>query len=189
MSKALVLGLSTLVIFGLGGYFLIEATQDKDFLAVLLSGESPALQTAIGAGYGLLCGVLALWIIRRPFFAREKQFYSEKIGYLKLNLPLIIFISLCAGVGEELFFRGGLQPLLGLWPTSVLFVFIHGYLNPRNWRISVYGAVMVFMIAGMGYLFQTVGLISAMTAHAALDLLLFLDLQKEKSGEHAASAE
>jgi len=176
MNKVISLGLGTLLIFGLGGYYLIVSVQEKVLVEVLLGGKSIPVQLAIGLGYGLLTALAATTIIRRNFFKEEKKFYHRLISQLNLRLGSIIFLSLCAGIAEELFFRGGLQPLLGLWLTSIIFVAIHGYLNPYNWRISVYGAAMVFFIAGMGYLFREVGLISAMAAHTMLDVVLFLQL-------------
>ncbi len=178
MNKVLGLGLGTLLIFGLGGYFLIVSVQEKVFGEVLLGGKSIPFQLGMGLGYGLLVALVATAIIRREFFREEKKFYHRLISQLNLKPGSILFLSLCAGIAEELFFRGGLQPLLGLWLTSIIFVAIHGYLNPYNWRISVYGAAMVIFIAGMGYLFREVGLISAMAAHTMLDVVLFLQLTR-----------
>lgn len=183
--KVLGLGLSTLILFGLGGYYLIVSVQEKAFMEVLLSGMSIPLQLGIGLGYGLLTALVAIGIISSNFFKKEKKYYHRIIAQLELKLSGILFLSLCAGVAEELFFRAGLQPLLGLWLTSIIFVFIHGYLNPYNWRISVYGAAMVLFIAGIGYLFREVGLISAMAAHTALDVVLFLNMTRSQKGnEH-----
>jgi membrane protease YdiL (CAAX protease family) len=182
-NKVLGLGLSTLLIFGLGGYYLIVSVQGKSFAEVLLGGMSVPIQLGIGLGYGLLTALVAIGIISRNFFKKEKKFYHNLIARLDLGLGSILFLSLCAGFAEELFFRAGLQPLLGLWLTSIIFVFIHGYLNPFNWRISVYGAAMVLFIAGMGYLFREVGLISAMAAHAVLDVVLFMNMSRQQPSE------
>lgn len=176
MNKILTLGLGTLLFFGLGGFYLIEQVQERSFVTVLLEGMTVPLQLGFGIAYGLVTALLALWIISRDFFKKEKKFYHSIIFQLNLNFASIIFLSLCAGIGEEIFFRAGLQPLLGLWPTSVIFVLLHGYLNPYNWRISIYGIAMVFFMAGVGYLFREVGLISAMAAHAVLDIILFMKL-------------
>ena len=97
---------------------------------------------------------------------------------MDLNLVGIIFLSLCAGIGEELFFRAGIQPFLGVWWTAVFFVLLHGYLNPKNVRISIYGLVMVGIIAGFGYLFKYCGIFSAITAHAVFDMVLFFSMIK-----------
>jgi uncharacterized protein len=133
----------------------------------------------------LLLALVAIGIISQDFFKKEKRFYHNLIAQLDLGLGSILFLSLCAGFAEELFFRGGLQPLLGLWWTSIVFVAIHGYLNPYNWRISVYGIAMVLFIAGIGYLFQQIGLISAMAAHTMLDVVLFLNMTQNQKKESA----
>lgn len=179
MNKVLGLGLSTLLIFGLGGYYLIVSVQERAFLEVLLGGSAIPVQLGIGVAYGMITALVAIGIISRNFFRKEKNFYHRMISQLDLRLGSILFLSLCAGFAEELFFRAGLQPLMGLWLTSIVFVFIHGYLNPSNWRISVYGAAMVLFIAGMGYLFREVGLIAAMAAHTILDVVLFLNMRQQ----------
>lgn len=176
MNKILTIGLGTLLFFGLGGFYLIEEVQGRSFVAVLLKGMAMPVQLGIGVAYGLITALLALWVISRDFFKKEMKFYHSVISQLDLNFASIIFLSLCAGIGEEIFFRAGMQPLLGLWLTSVIFVLLHGYLNPYNWRISIYGIAMVFFIAGIGYLFREVGLISAMAAHTVLDIVLFMKL-------------
>ncbi|WMJ75483.1 CPBP family intramembrane glutamic endopeptidase [Cytophagaceae bacterium ABcell3] len=177
MKRILILGLGTLLFFGVGGILIIEFLQDNRFVDVLLDGWSIELQLLVGLTAGLISAGIALFIITRKFFQKERTFYYNMISKLGLNLPAILFISLCAGIGEEIFFRAGIQPFLGVWLTSILFVLLHGYLNPRNPRITIYGSVMVFIIAGFGYLFEHVGLISVMTAHAVFDMVLFLKIQ------------
>jgi hypothetical protein len=134
---------------------------------------------------GILGALLAISLINAPFFIKEKQKYHELINNWTWTNEGIIFISICAGVGEELLFRAGIQPFLGLWPTAFIFVLIHGYLNPWNWRISIYGSVMVLYIAVLGFLFEKAGILSAMVAHAAFDaILLFFMVRKKHENEH-----
>jgi len=173
------LGISTLLFFGFGGILLIEFVQDKPFLQVVDEGSTLSTQILAGAGVGVLAGAIALLIITRRFFKDEKDFYYGLISKLNLGYGEMVFLSLCAGIGEELFFRAGIQPLIGIWWTSVLFVLLHGYLNPKNWRISIYGVVMVGIIVGFGYLFETIGIFSAMAAHATFDMVLFLNITKK----------
>jgi membrane protease YdiL (CAAX protease family) len=102
--------------------------------------------------------------------------YERMFRNLRLNWSEIAFISLCAGVGEELLFRGVLQPLLGIVLTAVLFVAIHGYLNPRDWRISVYGVFMTGVICFLGWMTEVYGIWSAVMAHFVIDVILLADL-------------
>jgi len=174
-----ILGVSTLLFFGIGGVLIIELVQDKSILQVAAAGRTFFSQLLIGVGVGVVSAALALWIITRKFFKDERDFYYGLISKLNLGYGGMVFLSLCAGIGEELFFRGGIQPLIGIWWTSILFVLLHGYLNPKNWRISIYGVVMVGVIGGFGYLFETIGIFSAMAAHAAFDMVLFLNMAKK----------
>lgn len=180
MNRILVLGIGTLLFFGIGGFFLIEHVQANNFSSVLLSGWTIPLQLLTGTAYGLLSAGIALFIITRNFFKEERNFYHSIFSKWNLTFPKIIFVSFCAGIGEEIFFRGGIQPLIGIWWTALIFVALHGYLNPFNWKISVYGTTMLVLMAGIGYLFDYAGLISAMTAHAFFDIVLFIFMIKSK---------
>lgn len=188
----LAIGLGTLIFFGAGGVFLIEYWQDQSFANVLRAGWSFPLQLLTGTGAGLLSGGIALYVITRPFFRKERNYYYELISSrLHLSYGVILFISLCAGIGEELFFRAGLQPLLGLWLTSFIFVGLHGYLRVSNWRIAVYGLVMLLIIGGFGYLYRHVGLFAVMIAHSLYDVILFIHMKftGSKKSVHSGSLE
>ena len=181
MKTSFKLGILTLLIFGIGGILLIEFVQDKSFIQVLQAGKAFHLQVIIGLVAGIGASTIAVGIISRKFFDQERSFYDRLISRWNLTYGGMVFVSLCAGIGDELFFRGGVQPLIGIWWTSILFVLLHGYLNPRNWRISLYGGVMVCIIAGFGYLFRFVGLFSAMIAHSVLDIMLFGYMSRKSS--------
>jgi hypothetical protein len=86
-------------------------------------------------------------------------------------------------VGEEILFRGGIQPYLGIWLTSILFVLLHGYLNPRNIPMTFFGIYMVIIVGGLGYLTVRNGLLTAIVAHIVIDwvLLSFLGSSFRKS--------
>lgn len=81
-------------------------------------------------------------------------------------------LSLFAGTGEELLFRGAIQPLLGIWITSLLFVGIHGYFKFQKTGHYVFGLMMFGLSMLLGYLFEYAGLLAAMTAHAVYDLIM-----------------
>jgi membrane protease YdiL (CAAX protease family) len=104
--------------------------------------------------------------------------YAQLFGAFELNHSEMIYISICAGVGEEILFRGALQPLMGIILTSIFFVAIHGYLNPKNWRISIYGIFMTIAIIGVGYISIHIGLISAIFTHAMIDYYLILRMPR-----------
>lgn len=140
------------------------------------------LQLLIGSFYGLVAALLARRIINMKFMDGVRSRYARMLGGLDLNWSEIVFISLCAGVGEELLFRGAIQPLLGIFLTAFVFVAIHGYLNPKDWRISVYGIFMTAVVFGFGVLTESFGIWTAVMAHTLVDIVLLADHRKsEKS--------
>ena len=144
--------------------------------------NTPILKQVIyGAGFGILSGLLSIRIIKMKFFKSEKNYYQNIIQHLGLDYFGIFFISFCAGFGEEVFFRGVLQQYFGVWLTAVLFVALHGYLNPKKWRRVVYGVFLVFVSGGFGYLYEWYGVWCAVTAHMVIDIILLYFSTKEQS--------
>lgn len=182
MNKKAFTWLALITLFGFSGLgmLLIGLFQDNTFAQVFFAGWPWWQQIGIGLGYGAISAGIAYWLIQRKFMRELSVVYAGMFNAMELSFQDILFISLSAGVGEEILFRAGIQPFLGLWLTSVLFVAIHGYLDPRNWRMFLYGSVMTLLIAGIGLLFDTVGLISCMVAHFTIDVLLLLLVRRIK---------
>ncbi|MCB0396170.1 MAG: CPBP family intramembrane metalloprotease [Flavobacteriales bacterium] len=168
----ILLALVTLVGFSGGGLLVIYYFNDTPMVRILTGGFSFPMQVFIGIIYGIITGWTAKTIVESDFLQPVRAHYAKLMSPLELSNFDIILISLCAGIGEELFFRAGIQPLLGLWPTSILFVALHGYLNPMNLRLSLYGMAMTVIIAGMGVLFLQTGIVTAIVAHAVIDVIL-----------------
>ena len=148
------------------------------FSDVLLEGETLLLQLAVGVTFGLVTAWMGWKIIETETLKPVRLFFSRLIQQFDLSLPEILFISLCAGIGEEILFRGAIQPVFGVWITAIGFVALHGYLNPGNWRLSLYGIFMTLVIAGMGYMKIEFGLISAIAAHTLIDVFLLFKMSR-----------
>lgn len=88
-------------------------------------------------------------------------------------------ISIFAGAGEELLFRGAIQPLLGNTFTSMIFIAIHGYFKFRSSGHILFGVMMFGLSFMLGLLYEEVGLISAMFAHAMYDLIKLQIIQNK----------
>ena len=182
MSKQKILNLATFTLVGMGGLGLsiIVFVWDASVSDALML-QNWLEQLISGSIYGMVIAFIGWQLISLPFLKSTKEFFCNLIGSFKLSMVEIIYISFCAGVGEELLFRGGVQPWLGIWFTSVIFVAVHGYLNPKNLPLSLYGLFMVFGIAGIGYLAETYGLLSAIIAHITIDIFLFWKLSAIES--------
>jgi len=166
----------TLIIFPLIGWGVLSIFNDNSLSIILRSPVSVWIQIPTGIGLGFALGYGAQYVVSQPFLGGIEKKYSRIIAGLNLKHWHIIFISLCAGFGEELLFRGAIQPLIGLWITAIIFVAIHGYLDPRDWKMTVYGIYMTLAIAALGYFTDYIGIIGASLAHAGIDYMLFRHL-------------
>lgn len=171
------LALATLVGMPLIAVLVDRFSETVNLAAMILGKVVWWKQLAAGLLAGVGAGYAARFLIRRPFMDPVNVRYANVLGRFELSLSEIVFISLCAGIGEELLFRGAIQPFLGIFFTSLVFVAIHGYLNLKDWRLSVYGALMTLLISVMGWMAAELGLVSAIVAHTIIDIILLLNLQ------------
>lgn len=168
------LALITLFGFSALGIFIISFFAEQPLSELWSYGENWGYQLLRGVLFGTIAVLNMLWLIRTPLLTAPREFFTQLIKKADLKLPDIIFLSLAAGIGEEILFRAAIQHYLGIWLTAIVFVAVHGYLNPYNTKMSVYGILMVFVSAGLGYLFEYVGLLAAISAHFLIDLVLFI---------------
>lgn len=178
MSKSLFFGLGFITLFGFSflGFFINYLIKDWHWQTVFNHGQPFYLQLLVGLLFGFVAAFLAWKLINSKVLKPTLSKYSDIISGLNLNIHEIIFISFCAGFGEEILFRACIQQYWGIWITAIFFVAIHGYLNPKDWRLSIYGLFMTFIIVIIGYMYQFFGLWSAIFAHFAIDLYLLKKL-------------
>lgn len=136
-------------------------------------------QLAFGGLFGGFAVVNGVVLVRSPWMQQTRDFFAKMIGQLDPKVYHILFYSTCAAVGEEILFRGAIQHFIGIWWTSLVFIFLHGYLNPYNWQITLYGVFMVMISAGLGFLYELLGIYAAMFAHFIYDVVMFLFLRRE----------
>ena len=86
-----------------------------------------------------------------------------------ITLTVAVIVSLCAGIGEELLFRGAMQPRFGILLTSVVFTVAHiQYPNPIQLG-SLFAMSVVF-----GYEKQKAGTVACIITHTLYDLVILL---------------
>ena len=170
------LALATLIVFGGLGILIIPYVRKVDLTEFFSGAEKYWLQVTIGIIFGVITAKAGWQIVELPMLQKTKTFFSGLIRPLNLDTTQIIFISVCAGVGEELFFRGAIQPMLGVWMTAILFVLLHGYLNPFNMSLTMYGIYMVLVIGVLGLMTEHFGILTAIVAHTLIDIILLREL-------------
>ena len=84
-------------------------------------GRSLVWQFSAGIVLAIAFSVPALIaILKMDFFLSFKTLLLALIQRVDLSGWNPLWFGLCAGIGEELLFRGTLQPLLGIWWTGLL---------------------------------------------------------------------
>jgi membrane protease YdiL (CAAX protease family) len=149
---------------------------------VLDDGSAHVVSLAGGLGFGLIVVALSRWTVQR--FAWAERLHRELRPFAcGLDATGIVVLALLSAAGEELLFRGLLQPWMGLWPQALLFGLVHQMPGPSRW-IWVSWALCVGLV--LGVLFELTGsLLGPIAAHA---LVNGLNLQFLKSYEPAAGA-
>lgn len=167
--RLLLFGLLTLLMAPLG--WCIALFPDwKDFLA-LKEFNLPAI--LLGISFGGSCAMIIHLYSEIDENAPLIQDQLALVKSLKINLFDCIFLAFCAGFGEEMLFRAGIQPYLGPWITSILFVAIHGYLHPRKWNVTKYGLMVLVFILLISFGKEEFGLWFCISAHFGYDFILF----------------
>ena len=97
-------------------------------------------------------------------------------------LAVLLTISLLAGVGEELLFRGFIQQFVGIWWTAIIFLLPHlSFPLMLKQTLDRILLTIFYLVAGLllGLLAREVGLIAAIMAHTIYDFGIF-SLIKQK---------
>ena len=181
--KMLLLGLVTLLLFPIPTFLVHYFINHISPWKILDFERFTALNIGLGLEFGFVYGIIAMVLLQAPLFEKLPNRIDDIVRSMNLNVGDAIFLSFCAGFGEELLFRSGVQYYLGIVLTSVIFVAIHGYLNPKNWRYSMYGLIVLpfILLLSMGY--ETFGLWFAIFAHFAYDAVLFIAMLQNKDKE------
>ncbi len=168
------LGSITLFLFPIPTLFGLYWFEDILPLEIFQFENLSVFKLGLGIQLGIVYAFFALLLMQAPIFKEMPTRVEHLVRSMNLNLLDCFFLSVCAGVGEELLFRSGMQFYLGPIITTVIFVAIHGYLNPFNWKMSLYGLIVLPFILLISYGFEEFGLWFAIGAHFSYDFVLFV---------------
>jgi hypothetical protein len=122
------------------------------------------LGAGIGMAFVLFWAVLligSIWqLIVPPETIEEQTELSGLIAGSIDTMTAALFLALTAAIGEEIAFRGALQPIFGLLPTAVIFTLTHIQytLTPATLGILIVGL-------GFGYVRQRYNTTAAIVTH------------------------
>lgn len=178
---------------------ILFTTPGLPLVAVLIDHLSDRVNLAEALGRGvswpiqmigccLVVPPIALLVLREiernRFFRSLSEFNHRVFRSMKPTIFQIIMLSVAAGFGEELLFRGAIQPMAGIVPTSLLFGALHTGFRLTE-RVHLMYACLVFIISViLGVVADTMGLLAAMTAHGLWDLTVMFKWFNDTSLKH-----
>ncbi len=163
-------------------------------------------QLGLGLGFGCLAAIPVLALIElirhipwEPIRELERLTDDSMIKtLLKLRPSELIVISICAGIGEELLFRGWLMywldetaqamttspPQATLIAALVVSSVVFGFFHPIS-RLYIFLATLMGFYFG-ALVIYTENLLVPITAHATYDAVqLIITARREETGDHA----
>jgi membrane protease YdiL (CAAX protease family) len=145
-------------------------------LDVLAGPESWPIQLLAGQVLALVAVAVSYGAFRLGAGSEATARTVRSYARLDLRGWNPVWMSIAAAVGEEMLFRAALQPLLGVWLASFVFLVTHTPVyrfRLGQWdRASFVQAACIFGASvALGFVFQTVGLLASMIVHAWIDIV------------------
>jgi membrane protease YdiL (CAAX protease family) len=148
-------------------------------IPVIIGKMSVWWQLLLGVAGGFVLSGMT-WLMGQWKYLDDVNFdYTLRLGIFNFSFQEILFLSFCAGVGEEIVFRGMIQPWLGILTTSFIFIALHGYLSYSSWPKVIFGLILFAVGTLLGILGAYVGLLAAIVAHILYDIVAFQRIQAE----------
>ncbi len=140
-------------------------------------GIYPVWLSHIGLGavaglvlYGVQFFLIAIWAANAPdSLTQQSSAAQELFNLFSDSLLLGLLLAITTGIGEELFFRGALQPIFGIFATSLFFVLLH-----TQYTLTFASLVIFLVSIGFGLLARRFSTVTAMVAHIIYNFTPFV---------------
>jgi len=150
---------------------LIAAGRD-DIDIYRIEGVSTTTRLALSPLFGLALGLFVVLLSRfaTHHYGWARNLHHSFRGLLgRLSGREVLVLALASSVGEELLFRGALQPWLGLWVQALVFALLH--IGP-SWRFVPWTVWAFAMGICFGLMFRWSGdLGGPIVAHFTINFL------------------
>jgi len=152
-----------LSLFGVGLGTRRNWTQVRERLGLYWPGQRGIMiaLVLVVALFVFVATLSAIWMALVSEETYEEQTKaSDALAESVNSVWLAFLVAAMAAIGEEVAFRGALQPVFGLWPTAIVFTLIHAqYTLTPAWLI-ILGVAVTF-----GWLRDRYGTGAAMITH------------------------
>lgn len=129
-----------------------------------------------GVGMALLLYVMliiasSIWTSMVTSDVLEQQTAASQQLFEAFNSSLLLgfLLALLTGISEEILFRGALQPVFGLLPTSIFFTIIH-----IQYALTPATIILFIVALGFGWLRLRIGTTASIIAHITYNFIPFL---------------
>jgi membrane protease YdiL (CAAX protease family) len=164
-----------LVLMALFGVGWLSRSSFRNVLRRLGLTQPTWRQVGIGIGLGLLAFLLLFplsLLIEKVGFGIDPdvdRLTEELLGPLMTSLPGVITLGLAAALGEELVYRGALQPRFGIFFTALLFSLTHS-----QYGISVATLIVLALGLLLGWTRKRYNTTTAILLHATYNIAIGL---------------
>jgi uncharacterized protein len=111
-----------------------------------------------------------------PSYKYASRMLEHAFRSFRITIPFALLLAALSSLAEEIFFRGALLPLIGVWGQALLFGLMHP--APRKaWLYTLYTFV-AGLVFGYATLF-TGSLLPGIIAHFVINLQGFLEIRKK----------
>jgi hypothetical protein len=104
-----------------------------------------------------------------PETFKEQTEASDALAASVTSIGLALTVALTAGIGEELAFRGALQPIFGFWFTAVMFVISHS-----QYTLTPAYLIILVVAIGLGLIRKYYDTTTAIFTHFFYNLTLLI---------------
>ncbi len=113
------------------------------------------------AAYMFALVVSIIWSLLLPAdVIKEQTEASNAIAESIDTIWLVLAVAFTSSVGEEIAFRGALQPIFGYWWTAILFTFVHIQYSLTPATMIIFGVALA-----LGWIRRRYNLYAAITTH------------------------
>ncbi len=136
-------------------------------------------------GAGVLLILNTLLESQFPSYQAFRGVLMRMVG--AASMPVAVYLAFISALGEELLFRGAIQPSLGLLGTALLFGLLH--LGPQG-LVSIWTLWAIVSGLMLGWIFQSTGsLLPVLICHFLVNVTSLLRLRRQYKIFRAAKGE
>ena len=159
------------------GWMLVAQLES---FGLLFEIRSLPLHGTMGFGLGVLVVLFSRFSVHRFDWARGME---EEFRVLLRDQPFwtVPLLALFSAVGEEIFFRGALQELIGIWLQAAIFGVIHFPFSRKMWAWPVFAFLMGVLFGGSTIWTGTIWM--AVVAHGTINGFNMWMILRKSEGE------